>query len=212
LGLLGSGWEAAGHLRAFAHLWPLERAFVFSPNAERRAAFAARMSAELGIDVVPAATADEAVGAVPVSVLCTKAPVPVVDGAAFPPGAVVLSIGSTRPDLRELDDATMRRSAVLLVDDARQVVAESGDIAAGLESGALEHDHIVGMHEWADRPATDGRDLRTFKSVGTALQDLALAAELIDAAQAAGVGRDLGELTALKAAAAAQASPLEPTQ
>jgi alanine dehydrogenase len=212
LGVLGSGWEAAGHLRAFAHLWPLERVRVFSPNAQRRAAFAARMSEELGLDVVPATSAEEAVGTPAVSVLCTKAPVPVVDGAAFPPGGVVLSIGSTRPDLRELDETTMRRSAVLLVDDARQVVAESGDIAAGLASGALAPEHIVGMHEWAERPSPNGRDLRTFKSVGTALQDLALAAELIDAAQAAGVGRDLGELTALKPSAAAPSpSPLEPT-
>lgn len=211
IGVLGSGWEAAGHLRAFAHLWPLERALVFSPNAERRAAFAARMTDELGIEVVPVATAADAVGATPVSVLCTKAPVPVVDGDAFPPGAVVLSIGSTRPDLRELDDATMRRSAVLLVDDPRQVVAESGDIAAGLESGALTDDHIVGMHEWTNCASANGRDLRTFKSVGTALQDLALAAELISAAEATGVGRDIGELTALKPPASPQASHLEQT-
>lgn len=210
LGVLGSGWEAAGHLRAFAHLWPLERVLVHSPNPDRRAAFAQRMTDELGIEVMPVATAEEAIGTPPVTVLCTKAPTPVVDGAAFPPGAVVLSIGSTRPDLRELDDTTMRRSAVLLVDDRRQVVAESGDIAAGLESGALDHDHIVGMHEWRESaPADAGRDLRTFKSVGTALQDLALAAELVSAAEAAGVGRDIGELTALKPPAALQPRPRE---
>jgi ornithine cyclodeaminase/alanine dehydrogenase-like protein (mu-crystallin family) len=211
LGLLGSGWEAAGHLRAFAQQWPLKQVLVHSPNVERCASFAERMTEELGIDVTPVATSAEAVGTPPVTLLCTKAPTPVVDGSAFPPGAVVLSIGSTRPDLRELDDATMRRTGVLLVDDPRQVVAESGDIATGLESGALSPDHIVAMHEWAETPATPGRDLRTFKSVGTALQDLALAAELISAARASGVGREIGELAALKPHAARPTSIVEQT-
>jgi ornithine cyclodeaminase/alanine dehydrogenase len=204
LGLLGSGWEATGHLRAFAHMWPLERVFVFSPNRERREDFAARMSDELGISVVAVEPAEEVVSAAPVTVLCTKATEPVVDGEAYPSGAVVLSIGSTRPDLRELDDATMRRSSVLLVDDVRQVMAESGDVATGLQEGALHQDHLVPMHEWCERPLLDGRDLLCFKSVGTALQDLALAAELIAAAEESGTGRDLGELAALKAHAASR--------
>jgi alanine dehydrogenase len=209
LGLLGSGWEATGHLKTFARLWPLKRVYIHSPNQQRREAFAERMSDELQLDVVPVASAEETVAAVPVAVLCTKAPTPVIDGSAFPPGAVVLSIGSTRPDLRELDEATMRRSAVLLVDDPRLVPVESGDIAEGLRAGALRHDHIVPMASYKTTSRSDGRDLLSFKSVGTALQDLALAAELIPAAREAGVGREIGELTALKAPAGSRPRAME---
>lgn len=205
LGLVGSGFEAEGHLRAFARLWPLEEVLVFSRTPQRREAFAARMSDELGIAVRPVATVAEAVGSVPVSVLATKATEPVVDGADFRPGAVVLSIGSTRPDLRELDRATLRRAATLLVDDPRQVRLESGDVIDALASGALTEDRIVGMAAAADGRRLergDDRDLLAFKSVGTAIQDLALASAALEAARASGRGRELGELTRLKPFAA----------
>jgi alanine dehydrogenase len=204
LGIVGSGFEAKGHLRALASIWPLEQALVFSPSAERRAAFARLMTEELGFDVRPVASASAAIGKPPVSVLATKATEPVVDGSAFPAGATVLSIGSTRPDLRELDRATLRRAGTLLVDNRRQVLLESGDVIDGVACGALGEEHMVSMAEAAAAPSriqgADGRDLLVFKSVGTALQDLALSRALVEAARREGRGRDVGDLTRLKAA------------
>src|SRR3954447_8375192 len=136
LGLLGSGFEAESHLRLLARVWPLEHVWVYSPTTLRREAFAARMSDELGVAVRAVTSAEEAVGEAPVSVLATKATKPVVDGSAFPEGAVVLSIGSTRPDLRELDRTALGRAGTLLVDDARQVRLESGDVIEALRCGA----------------------------------------------------------------------------
>jgi len=214
LALIGSGFEAEGHLRAFARQWPLERVLVHSRSQQRREAFAARLGDELGIAVEATATAAEALGSAPVAVLATKAAEPVVDGADFRPGAVVLSIGSTRPDLRELDRATLRRSAALLVDDPRQVALESGDVIDGLESGAIGRERIVGMADPRAQPGApclrrDGdRDLLSFKSVGTAIQDLALATALLEAAAGNGRGRDVGELTRLKPFAAPPADAL----
>src|SRR5262249_38257604 len=138
---------------------------------------------------------------------------PVVDGRAFPPGAVVLSIGSTRPDLRELDRGSLQRAAVLVVDDVRQVSAESGDVIDGLASGALAPDRIVPMARVDAPPPAGGAGggLRVFKPVGTALQDLSLAVALIDAARAAGRGRELGELTRLKPFAAGRVAAVPAT-
>jgi ornithine cyclodeaminase/alanine dehydrogenase len=200
LALIGSGFEAEGHLRAFAASWPLAEVVVYSRSADRREAFAARMTDELGITVKPSPSMQEAIGSAPVSVLCTKSDTPVVDGTAFPEGAVVLSIGSTRPDLRELDRASLERTAVLLVDDPAQVLSESGDISDAVACGALEESRLVSMADWngPDGHVTAGRDLLTFKSVGTALQDLALATQLVDAAKEQGRGRDLGTLSRLK--------------
>ncbi|HEX6458261.1 MAG TPA: ornithine cyclodeaminase family protein [Thermoleophilaceae bacterium] len=202
LGLLGSGFEAESHLRLLARLWPLEQVTVYSPTRERRQAFAARMSEELGVHVTSVDSAEDAVAEAKVSVLATKATEPVVDGTAFPPDAVVLSIGSTRPDLRELDRSALGRACVVLVDDARQVRLESGDVIDALACGALTGDRIVSMSALdgdVARLGADGtRDLLAFKSVGTAVQDLALAGSLLSAARAEGRGRDLGELASLK--------------
>lgn len=209
VGIIGSGFEATGHLRALAKIWPLKRASVFSPSEERRSAFAAAMSAELGIDVTPVASADEACQAADTVVLATKATVPVLNGAHLRRGAVVLSIGSTRPTLRELDRATLARTAVLLVDHVASVRSESGDIIDALDHGALEPTHMVSMGSLmrdATLPASDdARDLRTFKSVGTVVQDLALANALLGVAD--GAGRELGELTSLKPFSAAAKAP-----
>ena len=206
LALIGSGFEATGHLRTFAELWPLERACVYSPSPERRAAFAERMTKELGIEVRAADTCGDACNAADTVLLATKNKEPVIDGNDLRTGAVVLSIGSTRPSLRELDRATMARTAALLVDDVHSVAVESGDIIDAVEHGALVPDQMlsIGMALRASEPPArqDGRDLLTFKSVGTIVQDLALAHALLQCAD--GAGQDLGELSRLKAFSSVQ--------
>jgi ornithine cyclodeaminase/alanine dehydrogenase-like protein (mu-crystallin family) len=207
LGLIGTGFEAAGHLEAFAAKWPLRQVTVFSRSAERREAFAARYSAELGIEVRPVADVAEVTGRHAVTVLCTKATEPVVDGTTFAPGATVLSIGATRPNLRELDEATFARARSVLVDDVDQMLTECGDVRAAVAAGVLAADDLVAMPSWPP-PASEprpGRDVTVFKSVGTALQDLALAAGLIERATDRGLGRDIGEITELKAVPGAKA-------
>ena len=206
LAVVGSGFEAEGHLRALARTWDLESVRVFSPSAERRTAFAERMATEIGVQVEPSEDVRRAVTDADVVVLATKSTQPVLDGAWVPEGITVLSIGSTRPDLRELDTATLRRSGTVVVDDPAQVLAESGDIIDGVGEGALEASRLVPVSAVARDPGLlrrePGRDLLTFKSVGTALQDLALARHVLDAARQCDRGRDLGELTGLKPFAA----------
>ena len=201
LGIVGTGFEAEGHLRLLGRLWAPEAVVVYSRSAARREAFAARMAQELGISVTAASDCARAC-APQVTVLATKSTQPVVDGDDFPPGAVVLSIGSTRPDLRELDRATLARAGTLLVDDATQVPHESGDIIDALDSGALQRERIVSMAQAFGDPGLIGaggdRDLLVFKSVGTAVQDLTLAREVVSAAAAHGIGREIGEVTRLK--------------
>lgn len=202
IGLIGSGFEAVGHLRMLAHVWALRRVAVYSPNAERRARFAEAMSAELRIDVVAANASDEALARQPCVVLATKAKTPVIDGAAIDPGTVVLSIGSTRLDLRELDDRSLRRAAAVVADHEDAIVHESADIAENLANGNIRLDQIVGLAKLsagATLPRASGdRDLLVFKSVGTALQDLALARAIYRDPAARAEGFDIGEIAELK--------------
>jgi alanine dehydrogenase len=202
LGLIGSGFEAGGHLRALCRLWSFDSVSVFSPSRERREAFATRQTADLGVKVTAVESPDGAVREADLVMIATKSKTPVLDGAHIRHGAVVLSVGSTRPNLRELDAATMRRTGTMVVDDPAQVRAESGDIMSALRDGDVTEERLVSVARIADGPELlrreDGRDLLTFKSVGTALQDLALAELLVGAAEQNGVGRELGELAALK--------------
>jgi alanine dehydrogenase len=175
---------------------------VFSPNPERRARFASEMSRELGIEVEAAASMPDALRDQPVVVLATKAKSPVIDGAALAPGCVVLSIGSTRLDLRELDQPSVGRASTLVADDPQMVQLESADIAESIAAGVLDTARIVALSAYrrGARPALPAgkRDVVIFKSVGTALQDLALARMLYrnDATRAG--AHVLEELTRLK--------------
>jgi ornithine cyclodeaminase/alanine dehydrogenase-like protein (mu-crystallin family) len=202
IGLIGTGFEAVGHLRMMAHVWPLRTVHAYSPNAERRERFAAQMSAELQIDVKPVATSREALAGMPCVVLATKSKQPVIDGADFAPGAVVLSIGSTRLDLRELDDRSLARAAVVVVDDAAAVLAESADIAVNLKTANLLRDHLLPLATLVDGghlpPLSAVRDLLVLKTVGTALQDLAMARAVYRNAALRARAHDIGEPLTLK--------------
>ena len=202
IGLIGTGFEAVGHLRMLAHVWPLRTVHAYSPNAERRERFAAQMSAELRIDVKAGATSREALAGKPCVVLATKAKLPVVDGSDFAPGAVVLSIGSTRLDLRELDDRSLARAAVVVVDDTEAVLAESADIADNVKNANLSREHLLPLAALVDgkaMPSISGaRDLLVFKSVGTALQDLAMARAVYRDPALRARAHDIGDLLTLK--------------
>jgi alanine dehydrogenase len=202
LAVIGSGYEADGHTRTLCRTWSFETVAVFSPSTERRETFATRISTELDLKVIPSESSQAALAGADVVMLATKSRTPVLDGADVKAGATVLSVGSTRPNLRELDATTMRRTGTLVVDDLRQVLAESGDIRAALADGDLTQDRLAPVAAVSEDATllrrTGERDLLSYKSVGTALQDLALADLLLDAAQREGRGRSLGELAALK--------------
>lgn len=204
LAVIGTGFEAEGHLRFFHDLWGLAEVHVFSRSQENRERFAARLGADLDLTVVAAPSMPEALASSGTVLLATKSKQAVVDGTAFRPGTVVLSIGSTRPDLRELDAATLERADVLVVDGLDQVLHESGDIIEAAETGVLPTDRIVPLASLCAKGETVGRpsgtrDLSVFKSAGTALQDLALVEVLVERARSAGLGREIGEVPRLKA-------------
>jgi ornithine cyclodeaminase/alanine dehydrogenase-like protein (mu-crystallin family) len=202
LGLIGSGFEAIGELRAMAALWPLEEVLVYSPTQERRERFAAQMTTELDVPVKAVSSTRAAVEDQEVVVLATKSTTPVVPAGELSAGTVVLSIGSTRLDLREVDRDTFARAGTVVCDEPQQLTLESGDIADALESGVLSPARMIPLHELCSGQATvrtdDDHDLIVFKSIGTALQDLAIARTVYEHAIEQGYGVDLGEVARLK--------------
>jgi ornithine cyclodeaminase/alanine dehydrogenase len=200
VGVVGSGFEARGQLEMIAACIRVGGARVYSPTPERRAAFAEEMSARLGLPVEAVADPRRAVEA-PLVVLATRATRPVVDGEWFPSGAVVISIGSTRPELREVDEATLARAGAVIVDHPAQTLAESGDVHAGLAAGAVgEHDLVALADALGGRvPLRRSADaLVLFKPSGTAVQDLAIARLAYIRCVAAGRGRALENFLTVK--------------
>lgn len=195
LGLFGSGHEAQGHAEVFKSVFPeLEQIVVHSPRRERRESFARRFSAALGIEITAAEDPREAARPA-VVVLATKAKTIVAHSEWFSAGTLLLSIGSTRLDLRELDEATFGRTQWCVGDAPAQLATESGDVKAALDRGFLDGDRLVGLSDVVAgerQVAWPPDDLLVFKSVGTALQDLAVSNAVHRVGVAAGSGFDLG--------------------
>ena len=78
LAVLGSGLEAQNHARALAAVRTLTEVVVYSPNPEKRAAFAAALTQDLGMQARAAATPEEAVGGADI-VLAAAGDVPTLE-------------------------------------------------------------------------------------------------------------------------------------
>jgi alanine dehydrogenase len=93
IGLLGSGGMAKDHLRSVVHVRDIERVQVFSPTKSNRQVFAEKMSAELGIAVVPVDTPEDAVCNVDIIMGLTDSAVPVIKPDYVEPGHHLLNVG-----------------------------------------------------------------------------------------------------------------------
>ena len=111
----------------------------------------------------------------------TTAREPLLRGAWLRPGTHVDLVGGFRRDMREADDAAVMRARIV-VDTYAGALAEAGDIVQPLAHGVITREHIVGELAQLLRGEVRGRtgdaDITLFKSVGTALEDLA-AAQLV---------------------------------
>jgi ornithine cyclodeaminase/alanine dehydrogenase-like protein (mu-crystallin family) len=111
--LLGTGWQAGGQAAAIAAVRPIERIRCYSPEADRRQAFARDMSAQLGIAVSAATSAREAVTGADVVMCATSSMQPVLSADWIEPGMHISS-------LKRLElDASVAAAADLVVTHVR---------------------------------------------------------------------------------------------
>lgn len=194
VGIFGSGWQAQGQLEALAQVRPLERVKVFSRNAEKVAKFCDRMRQKLSLDVVPAASPEDAVKGSDIVVTITTSATPVFDGEWLGAGTHVNAAGSNSLLRQEIDEATVRKCAAVVVDSRPSAMKEAGDLLPSLEKGRLHvgmlaelGEVVAGLRPGRRSPA----DITLFESQGMAMQDLVIAAELLKLARAKGVGEEL---------------------
>jgi len=177
--IFGAGTQGNAHLDAMLAVRPIERLWLVSRTGERAAALAARARAA-GVDARVAMP--DAVSNADLICTCTTSDRPLFDGADLPDGVHVNAVGAYRPDARELDTATVARAKVV-VETRAAALAEAGDLLIPMEEGAIAAEHVVADLREVVRGAsvrTDPRDLTVFKSVGVALEDLAVARAAVD--------------------------------
>jgi ornithine cyclodeaminase len=184
--LLIVGTGALAPMMAMGHcaVRPIKRITVWGRRAERAAATANAIRALIpsGIELLSAQSLEEAVRTADIVSCATSATEPMLHGQWLQPGAFVDLVGSFSPSKREADDAVVSRSRIF-VDTFAGALAEAGDLLDPLARGVITRGQIEG--ELADlvRGDNPGRrhsaEIIVFKSVGTALEDLAAAQMLV---------------------------------
>lgn len=192
LGVIGSGLEASMHTRAFAAVRELAEVIVYSPTASRREDFARTLSAELGIPVRAGQTPQEAVGDADIVLTAARSrdETPILFGDWLPPQAMVVSIGSTIPQQREIDTSVVERADLIVCDMYEEVMHETGDMLAASAAGIDLAARAISLNDLmsgaaAARVAAARRPM--FKSVGGGVQDVVVGGAILDRAIAAGL-------------------------
>jgi ornithine cyclodeaminase len=106
----------------------------------------------------------------------TLSQAPLIKGEWLHAGQHVDLIGSFTPHMREADDEVMRRGRVFV--DTMAAKVETGDICVPMQNGVLNELDICGtLYDLCSKRAGRGADdeITVFKSVGSAIEDLAAA-------------------------------------
>jgi ornithine cyclodeaminase/alanine dehydrogenase-like protein (mu-crystallin family) len=173
--VVGAGRVARLLAPAYAAALPIESVSVWArdPQAARRLAH--ELAAQ-GMAARPASDLGAAVAQADIVSCATLATEPLIRGQWLRPGTHLDLVGSFTPAMREADDACFVGAQVWV--DTLEALSKSGDLLQPLASGALAREAVRGtLADLCTRPVPprDPQARTVFKSVGTALEDLAAA-------------------------------------
>jgi ornithine cyclodeaminase/alanine dehydrogenase-like protein (mu-crystallin family) len=191
VGIYGSGKQARTQVQAVCRVRRVRQVQVYSPNEERRRRFAAEMSEVCQTEVVPVSRPEMAAEKKDIVITATTSREPVLISHWIAEGTHINAIGSNFLTKVELDAGVVRRCAVIAVDSKDQARLEAGDFQQPLEDGSLRWADvrelgqiIVGRYAGRKHP----QDVTLFKSLGIAVEDVAVAARVYARARDEGVG------------------------
>src|SRR5262245_53383950 len=191
LAVFGTGVQGMWHVRAIATIRPLSRVRMTGRDATRGAAVAGQLSDELRIPVKYVSDAHNTVDGADIVVTATSAREPLLRRDWLADGAHINAVGACVPAARELDTATVV-AARFFTDRRESAIHEAGDYVIAAAEAGLGPDHVVAEIGEVLNGAVPGRrndeELTVFESLGLAVEDLAAAAYVVEAARKSGAG------------------------
>jgi ornithine cyclodeaminase/alanine dehydrogenase-like protein (mu-crystallin family) len=174
--VIGAGRIAALLPEAYREVRELGRVEVWARRSDAAESLAARWRGA-GFDAHAVTALGSAVRAADIVSCATLSTVPLIHGAWLGAGSHLDLIGSFTPAMREADDDCLRGAS--LYADTEEALAKSGDLLGPIERGVFAPADLRGTLASLCRGQAVGRrsdaERTVFKSVGTALEDLAAA-------------------------------------
>ncbi len=198
MGLLGAGEQARTQVTAHLVVRPLKKIKVYSPTKENRERFAREMSRETGVDIVPVASAEEAVRGSDIVNAATNTVDPVVEGKWLEAGMHVTSLvgGDGFLPRKELDDEAIQKAGLIIVGYKRQIFLDKqAEFHDRLERGIVRAEDLHELGELLNgkcRGRQDAREITFFKNnTGMGIQFAATARKMYEKARTKGIGTEL---------------------
>lgn len=174
--VIGAGRVGSLLPLAYREVMQLECVEIWDRNGTAAEVLAASLTAQ-GFAATVVRDLEAAAGRADVVSCATLATEPVVHGDWLRPGAHVDLIGSFTPEMREADDAAFTGASVFL--DTPEALQKSGELLGPLSRGIISASSVKGNLSELCASRVPGRlrdaERTIFKSVGTALEDLAAA-------------------------------------
>ncbi|MEN9782678.1 MAG: hypothetical protein RJA24_21 [Pseudomonadota bacterium] len=191
---LGAGYQGMGQLEAVVTALNIREAHIYARTRDKLEVWCKKMGDKLGIPVIAAASAAEAIKGAHVVNIMTKSTTPVIDGDWLQPGQHVNAAGSNALSRAEIDAKTVARCKLITVDARGTARNECGDLIAAVETGKLSWDTLPEIGE-VIAGRVPGRankdDITLYESHGMGIQDIYTAAKLVELARARKVGTEL---------------------
>ncbi|MBM4075839.1 MAG: ornithine cyclodeaminase family protein [Planctomycetes bacterium] len=194
VGCFGTGFQARSQLKAVCSVRRVERVAVYSRDDSNRRRFADEMSELCNVPVVAVHSPTDAAIEKDIVICATTSRVPLFDGRLLAEGTHINAIGSNYLTKAEIDVTTIRRADHIACDDREACQLEAGDFVPAIEDGSLAWsrvrdlaDVVLGRETGRAHP----EDITLFKSVGLAIEDLAVAVRVFERAKAEGIGQSL---------------------
>lgn len=194
VGIYGAGWQARGQLLGVSAVRDVRKVSVYSRNTENRVSFCRDMEEKLGIEVVPVEVPEDAMKDAECVVTATSSFEPVFKSEWLCKGMHLNAIGGNFLFKREIDERTILSAGVIAVESIEQCRLEAGEFLPLIEKGRLRWSDLTELGDIVSGKVK-GRhgddDITLFKSVGIAIEDIAVASHIYKIASDSRIGRML---------------------
>ncbi|MDI6753929.1 MAG: hypothetical protein QME78_05985 [Thermodesulfobacteriota bacterium] len=145
-------------------------------------------------EIVQARSPEEALAGADIVVTATSSSQPVFPGKNLGQGTHINAIGAFKPEMQEVDEETILRSRIF-VDSVEPCLEEAGDLIIPLNKGLIRKSDIqaeLGEVIAGRKPGRrNDQEITYFKSVGNAVQDVAVAQAIWQRAAEKGLGQEV---------------------
>ena len=195
--IFGAGTQARTQLEAVCTVRDIEKAWVFDVRTRIARAFVREMKEKgspIPADIRVAQTKKQALREADVVCTATTSFRPVFADSDLKLGVHINGVGSYTPEMQEVPARTVVRSKVV-VDSREASLAEAGDLIISIDGGLISNKNIhgeIGDVAAGKVPGRESEEETTFfKSVGLAVQDVAVAERVLQRAEELGLGLDV---------------------